>query len=87
MCRPGALAEFVGEFVAGPAKLISPNVGPDAVVNPVAHAASRRSLMRAASSGVLYDQQQFHALMVRNGVLRVDDSTQSALVAAIRSHL
>ncbi|MFG1605590.1 HIT family protein [Actinoplanes sp. NPDC049265] len=34
--------------------------------------------------GVPYDQQQYHALMAENGVLRVDDAGQSALAARIR---
>jgi diadenosine tetraphosphate (Ap4A) HIT family hydrolase len=37
--------------------------------------------------GVPYDQQQFHALMAENGVLKVDEVSQAALAEAIRSHL
>ncbi|OKI68927.1 HIT family protein [Micromonospora sp. CB01531] len=37
--------------------------------------------------GVPYHQQQFHALMAENGVLAVDDGTQSALAREIRAHL
>jgi len=37
--------------------------------------------------GVPYHQQQFHALMSENGVLDVDDASQAALAARIRSRL
>jgi diadenosine tetraphosphate (Ap4A) HIT family hydrolase len=37
--------------------------------------------------GVPYDRQQYYALMMENGVLDVDDSTQASLAQAIRSHL
>ena len=37
--------------------------------------------------GVPYDQQQCYALMTENGVLDVDDVSQAALAARIRSHL
>jgi len=37
--------------------------------------------------GVPYHQQQFYALMAENGVLNVDDVSQAALAAEIRSHL
>ena len=37
--------------------------------------------------GVPYEQQQYHALTSENGVLDVDDSSQAALAAAIRSRL
>lgn len=37
--------------------------------------------------GVLYHQQQYHALMSENGVLDVSDDTQAALARAIMNHL
>jgi diadenosine tetraphosphate (Ap4A) HIT family hydrolase len=37
--------------------------------------------------GVPYHQQQFPALMSENGVLDVDDASQAALAARIRSRL
>src|SRR5215831_13495683 len=37
--------------------------------------------------GVPYHQQQSYALMTENGVLNVDDASQAALAAEIRSHL
>jgi diadenosine tetraphosphate (Ap4A) HIT family hydrolase len=37
--------------------------------------------------GVPYERQQYHALMMENGVLDVDDSSQAALARDIRSLL
>jgi len=37
--------------------------------------------------GVPYHEQQFHALMMSDGVLAVDDRTQAALAMDIRGHL
>jgi diadenosine tetraphosphate (Ap4A) HIT family hydrolase len=37
--------------------------------------------------GVPYREQQFHALMMSDGVLAVDDRAQAALAREIRSHL
>ncbi|MFG3601224.1 HIT family protein [Micromonospora chersina] len=37
--------------------------------------------------GVPYHQQQFHAVMAENGVLRVDDDSQAALARDIRSRI
>jgi hypothetical protein len=37
--------------------------------------------------GVHYDRQQYHALMTENGVLEVDDSSQTAFARDIRNRL
>jgi hypothetical protein len=37
--------------------------------------------------GVPPEQQQYYALMMENGVLDLDESSQAALAQAIRSHL
>lgn len=37
--------------------------------------------------GVPYDEQQFHALMLENGTVDVDDAAQEALAAALRLRL
>ena len=37
--------------------------------------------------GIPYEKQQFHALMLENGALDVDDRDQAAVAERIRSHL
>ncbi|MBG0569348.1 HIT family protein [Actinoplanes aureus] len=43
--------------------------------------------LAALPPGVPYNQQQFYAVMAENGVLPVDDASQSALAQRIREHL